>query len=125
MRLVRLAILSRQRIGKIGIEQDMDPLPLQQESALPQPPQAKLSIPAVRGADVGEQHRVRLHRLNHARPSSLRTIETPRTRLISFCRAAQRAVWLRPQSGAKESCSGAAYLRQSRTRSATSAGVST
>ena len=39
-------------------------------------------------------------------------------------RAAQRAVWLRPQSGANDNFCGGAYCRHLRTRSATSAGVS-
>ena len=65
-----------------------------------------------------------LEGLDHKNPSSLRTMATPLTMLANFCLAAQRAVWLSPQSGAKESFSGGAYFRERRTRSATSAGVS-
>ena len=53
-------------------------------------------------------------------PSSRRTTCTPATMFFSFCLAAQRAVWLRPQSGAKASRSAGACFRHSRTRSATS-----
>lgn len=49
---------------------------------------------------------------------------TPATRLRNFCRAAHRAVWLNPQSGANDSRSAGAYCRQRRTRAATSSGVS-
>jgi len=41
----------------------------------------------------------------------LRTVRTL-DMFLSFCFAAQRAVWLKPQSGAKESRSGGACLRQ-------------
>ena len=43
---------------------------------------------------------------------------------FNFCFAAQRAVWLRPQSGANDKRSGGANFRQARTRSATSSTVS-
>src|SRR5439155_12642733 len=99
-------------------------MPLQQETTLSHPPQTKLSVVPVRSANVRKQRFVGLDRLNQERPSSLRTIETPLTMFASFCRAAQRAVWLRPQSGANESFSAGAYFRQRRTRSATSEGVS-
>jgi hypothetical protein len=78
----------------------------------------------VRGMDVGQQSAVGLGGGDHARPSSLRTIVTPWTRLASFCRAAQRAVWLSPQSGPKDSCSAGAYFRHRRTRPARSDGLS-
>ena len=70
----------------------MDALPLQQESALPQPPEPEAAITLVRGTDVGEKRGVRLRRADHASPNSLRTIATPWTMLMSFCRAAHRAV---------------------------------
>ena len=41
---------------------------------------------------------------------------TPATMFRSFCLAAQRAVWLNPQSGAKESRSAGACFRQGRAR---------
>jgi hypothetical protein len=70
----------------------VDALPLQEESALSQPPEPEAAIAAVCSADVGEQRGVRLHGPDHATPNSLRTIATPWTMLASFCRAAQRAV---------------------------------
>jgi len=54
-----------------------------------------------------------------------RTRRTPSTRLASLRRAAHRAVWDNPQSGAKTSRSGFASFTHRRTRSATSFGVST
>src|SRR5579864_1467674 len=102
----------------------MDAIPLQQETTLSEPPKAETPITQVRGVNVSKQIIMRLDWLDHWRPSSLRTRDTPATIFSSFCRAAQRAVWLRPQSGAKESFSAGACFRQRRTRSATSFGVS-
>ena len=48
-------------------------------------------------------------------PTLRRTMPTPATRLFSFWRAAQRAVWLSPQSGANASRSAGACCRQART----------
>ena len=45
------------------------------------------------------------------RPSSLRTRSTPATMFFNFCFAAQRAVWLKPQSGVNDSRSAGACLR--------------
>lgn len=70
----------------------MDTLPLQQESALSQPPEPEAAIEPVGGADIGEQRGVGLHRTDHASPSSFRTMATPWTMLTSFCRAAHLAV---------------------------------
>ncbi len=70
----------------------MSALPLQQESALSQPPEPEAAIAPVCGTDVSEQRGVGLRRPDHASPSSLRTVATPSTMLMSFCRAAQRAV---------------------------------
>ena len=39
MRLVRVRILVRERIGQVGIEQQVAALPLKEETALPEPPQ--------------------------------------------------------------------------------------
>ena len=57
-------------------------------------------------------------------PSSFRTCRTPATMLMSFFRDAQRAVWLRPQSGAKTSRSADACSRQRFTLRAISSAVS-
>src|SRR5258708_1643784 len=124
VRLVRVPVFPGQRVRKIGVEQNVNSLPLQQESALPQPPQTKTSVAPIRRMNVREQGVVGLNRLDHESPSSPRTMFTPRTIFANFWRAAQRAVWLSPQSGAKESFSAGAYFRQRRTRSATSSGVS-
>ena len=44
------------------------------------------------------------------KPSSLRTNFAPATMFFSFTFAAQRAVWLSPQSGGKESRSAGAVV---------------
>src|SRR5215470_4318567 len=103
----------------------MDAIPLQEEAALSQPPKAEAAVSQVRSADVCKQFVVGLRWPDHASPSSLRTKETPATMFVSFCRAAHRAVWLRPQSGAKDNFSAGAWRRHKLTRSATSCGVST
>src|SRR5579884_3610765 len=64
------------------------------------------------------------NRLDHSSPNSDRTTFTPSTSALNFLFAAQRAVWLSPQSGARESRSAGTYLRQLRTRAATSSDVS-
>src|SRR5687768_17183806 len=102
----------------------MMPEPLQQKTTLPQPPQAEVSVVVVCFANIGEQRVVLEYRPDHSRPSSLRTIIAPSTIDASFFLAAQRAVWLRPQSGATASRSGGAHFRQRRIRAATSIGVS-
>jgi len=58
------------------------------------------------------------------KPHSFFTCRIPVTRFCSLGCAAQRAVWLRPQSGANTRRSAGACLRQRRTRSATFSGVS-
>ena len=57
-------------------------------------------------------------------PYASLTCRTPSTMALSLRRAAQRAVWPSPQSGAKDNRSGGAYRRHRRTRSATSSAVS-
>ncbi len=99
-------VLRGQRVGEIRIDEQVPALVTDQEAALPEPPDV--------GAAGG--------RLDH---SSSRTIRTPATRFASFCFAAQRAVWLRPQSVEKASRSGGASCVNRRTRAATSSGVST
>src|SRR5215467_2574573 len=121
---VGLAVLSCEGIGEVGIEQHVNALPLQKKTTLSQPPQTKSFILSIGSANVRKQDVVGLEGTNHGSPSSLRTIDTPLTMFASFSLAAQRAVWLSPQSGANESFSAGAYFRQRRTRSATSWGVS-
>src|SRR4051812_31628982 len=102
--------------------------PLNKKAALPKPPEVKFSsVRAARLAgllDIEEKSLILEEGFLHSTPSSFRTAATPLTMLRSFCLAAQRAVWLKPQSGAKESRSGAPYLRQALTRSEISADVS-
>ena len=81
----------------------MHALPLQQEPALSQPPQTEIAVALVGRAHIRQQRVAGQYGTNHGSPSSFRTIATPFTMLANFCRAAQRAVWLSPQSGAKES----------------------
>jgi hypothetical protein len=56
--------------------------------------------------------------------NSRRTIFAPSTIAFSFAFVAQRAVWLKPQSGVTLSLSAATYLSAVRMRSATSSAVS-
>ncbi len=60
----------------------------------------------------------------HPPINSLLTILAPSTIALSFAFAAQRAVWLKPQSGVTLSLSAATYLSAVRMRSATSSAVS-
>ena len=124
MRLVCVLILARQRVGQIGIEQDASGRALHEKTALAQPPQYN-PIARIGRLDVGRQGFVGEQWLDERHSfSSSRTSRAPATMLASFFRAAQRAVWLKPQSGAKTNRSGGAYFRHARIRSATSSGVS-
>ena len=62
--------------------------------------------------------------LNYFNPASPRTFFTPATMFLNFSRAAHRAVWLSPQSGANDNRSAGACRKQARTRLATSSTVS-
>src|SRR6266545_489573 len=123
VRLLRVRVLPRQRIRKVWIDTDPRSI-LDNEPALPQPPKIQAPLRLWHALEISDERVVAQQRLDHS-PSSLRTTFTPSTILVSFCFAAQRAVWLKPQSGAKLNLSAGAYLRQRRTRSATSAIVST
>ena len=86
----------------------MLPVTLQEESRLPQPPEAQYSIRINCGrSHVSEKRLILLKRLGHHRslflrpsalcdyfskPISFLTTPTPSTMFISFCRAAHRAV---------------------------------
>jgi len=94
----------------------VDALPLQEKSTLSQPPQAKSAVAPVGTVNIRQQRVMGLERPDYASPSSFRTMQLRLPMLANFCRAAQRAVWLSPQSGAKESFSAGAYFRQRRTR---------
>ena len=124
VRLVGGGVFAGERVGQVGVEQEVFPTPLGKKTALAKPPEVE-RVPLAGGiADVGKIGFPLKSRFDHARPSSLRTIATPSTMFCSFSLAAQRAVWLRPQSGAKDSRSAGACSRQRRTRPATSSAVS-
>src|SRR5437879_10289697 len=102
----------------------MAALPLHQKPALPQPPQAEIIVVVIGGAHIREKGVVLEDWSNHAIPNLERTRWTPSTIAFSFFLAAQRAVWLRPQSGANDNRSAGANSRHLRTRAAMSSGVS-
>src|SRR5688500_6298842 len=100
---------------------------LHREPALSQPPEPEIAIDHICGADILDKSDIFKKRLNHdpEPPSRLSfTWRPPSTIAASFRFAAQRAVWLNPQSGANASLSGDANCRHRRTREAMSAGVS-
>src|SRR5437773_3881411 len=117
----RLRVLLGQRVGEVGIEQNVPAFAGDQEAALAEPPEVKR--PGSRALHICEERVVGEKGLDQ-RPSSSRAIRTPATRFASLERATQRAVWLRPQSGANDSRSGGARRRKCRTRAATSSGGS-
>ena len=55
MGLVRRRVFFRQRIGQIRIEEEMMALPLQQKTALAEPPEMKVLEVAASGCDIGEK----------------------------------------------------------------------
>src|SRR5437667_2715773 len=117
----RLRVLLGQRVGEVRVEQEVPAVTLDEEAALPEPPEVKR--PGSRALHICEERVVGENGLDQT-PSSSRTIRTPETRFASLARAAQRAVWLRPQSGANDRRSGGARRRKCRTRAATSSGGS-
>ena len=106
MWLVGAGVLDGQRVRQVRVEQQVRAVELHQETALSQPPQAHVRVAHVGRPDVEQQVVVFLYRHDHGRPSSSRTRLTPSTMCASFWRAAHRAVWLRPQSGANANRSG-------------------
>src|SRR5690606_31123186 len=123
VRLVGRSVLPRQRIGEVRIEDEAVAVPGDEETALPEPPERELILFRWRATNLGEEIVVFAERALQSSSSS-RTRFTPATMLRSFSRAAQRAVWLKPQSGASESFSAGTCSRQSLTRAAMSSGVS-
>jgi hypothetical protein len=113
----RSFVLLGQRVREIRVEKQIAVVVLDEEAALAEPPEMERACGCF--LDVTQEDVVRLGRLDQT-PTSSRTIATPRTRFASFSRAAQRAVWLSPQSGANDSRSGGAYCRKWRARRATS-----
>ena len=123
VRRLGLRVLPRQRVREVRVDEEVAAVVLDEETALAEPPDVHAGqVP--RRLDVGEEGVVREERLDQ-RAYSSRTIRTPATRFASFARAAQRAVWLSPQSVETASRSGGAKRRKCRTRSATSSGGST
>ena len=113
-----------QRVGQVRVEQQVAPVALDQEAALAEPPQVQ------RPCASRPPRRRRGTRRRRARarsqPSSSRTFCTPahHVRRASASRA-QRAVWLRPQSGRERQPLGRRMLQAQAARaSATSSGVS-
>ena len=107
VRLVGVCVFFGQRVGEIGIqEQKGAPVP-DQKATLPQPPDVEQFGPGPGLGHVRQKDIALQQRLFHT-PNSARTSSMPATIFASFCRAAHRAVWLRPQSGANESRSGGA-----------------
>jgi hypothetical protein len=103
VRAVRGGVLPGQRVGEVRVEEHPPPRCGQQEAALAEPPQVERPrLLTLRAVDVGDQGGVGEDRSDHS-PSSARTTATPAHRFCSLARAAQRAVWLRPQSGANDS----------------------
>src|SRR5215831_12886142 len=109
---------------KYGSSKQMPVLPLHQKPALPEPPEAEIVVGGIGGAHIREKRVIFKDRSNHAIPNSARTSRTPSTRAVSFFLAAQRAVWLRPQSGANDNRPAGANSRHLRTRAAISSGAS-
>ena len=82
---------------------------LDEETALAEPPDVHAG-PA-RAASTSARKASSARSGSISARSSSRTIRTPATRFASFARAAQRAVWLSPQSVEKASRSGGAKRR--------------
>src|SRR6476659_7670442 len=94
--LVGIGIFKCKGIREVGIEQDTPPILDDKEAALAEPPDAT-AIGIDDALNIGEESVVLLESGFHLTiPSSRRTIRTPSTIFLSFCLAAQRAVWLRP-----------------------------
>ena len=104
-------VLRRQRVGQVRVEEQVVTVPLDEEARLPEPPQPqRVSVaarPDATSARKSSSVAQRLDQRPHDRHASSLTpvpgarAARPRPCSASFCRAAQRAVWLRPQSGAK------------------------
>jgi len=86
-------------------------------------PSPSIPLP-VEGRGKSEEAASRTFSPTRHTSSSFLTFRTPSHMFFNFCFAAQRAVWLKPQSGAKERRSAGACFRQARTRFTTSSTVS-
>src|SRR5438874_7494402 len=67
MRLIRASVFLGERVRQIRVEQQVTILPLQQKSALPQPPEVEVIRAQRRGLYVGEQSVVLKYRFDHER----------------------------------------------------------
>jgi hypothetical protein len=74
-------VLLRQRVRKVGVQQEVVVIELHEEAALTEPPEVQGPGGCV--FDVVEERVVRERRLDQT-PTSSRTIATPRTRFASF-----------------------------------------
>ena len=91
VRFLGPAVLCRQRIRQIRIENHPQPIMLHQIPALPKPPQIEPARLTRRAVDVGQQYIITLQRLDQPVISS-RTMRTPATIFASLPRAAHLAV---------------------------------
>src|SRR5690606_9555715 len=107
--LIGLRVLLGKRIRKVRIDEHSPAVPLQQIAALSEPPEAK-SRCFEKGIHFPDELLVLFQRRYQAH-SVARMIRAPLTMFLSFSRAAQRAVWLSPQSGASDSRSAGTYFR--------------
>src|SRR5271168_3081300 len=60
----RAGVLSGQRVGKVGIQEQMAPLPLQKKPALAQPPKPEFPIIQVGGCEIFQERLVPQYRIN-------------------------------------------------------------
>ena len=65
VRLVGRRVLFRQRIGQIRIEEEVFALPLQQKTALAEPPEMKVPEVLARSCDIGKKRVVLKSRFDH------------------------------------------------------------
>ena len=98
-------------------------LPLNKETTLTKPPDMELISALARRLNIIQQVGAFAERSLH-KPNSFRTRWVPSTMCRNFSFAAQRAVWLSPQSGARERRSAGANARHRLIRSTTSSTLS-
>src|SRR5690606_27666454 len=104
------------------IDEDTLAFPLEQEAALTEPPQVN-----TRRVEEGihlAQELLIFFQCGYQVHKAVRRIRAPSTMFFSFNRAAHRAVWLSPQSGATDSRSAGTYFKHFFILSITSSRVS-
>src|SRR5262245_13181992 len=102
MRFVGVGVFPRERIREVRVKNERPALLHNQKPALTEPPEAARAR-FEHTTNVSDESVVLSESRFQASLSSRRTIFTPSTIFLSFCLAAQRAVWLKPQSGANAS----------------------